>query len=233
MSHAASPPEESLDEVLRRVDGDRWLSSRFIGDGPARQDVVALYAYDYELERADRVASNPLIAEIRLTWWREVLDQIFGGEPVRYHPTALALDRAVKTRNLPRAPLEAMIDRRIEGLGASGMDWDVALLWAGDVGGGCAGLAALCLGGHVDNPAIVAAGRVWGLLQLRRKGMSPEAAPIRELMADSRKLSHGLQPSLFPVIAHVALAGRQFTRKPVSDFEKRIRILAAVALGRI
>ena len=37
--------------------------------------VVAIYAFDHELARAPKVASNALLGEIRLTWWREVLDE--------------------------------------------------------------------------------------------------------------------------------------------------------------
>ena len=78
---------DDLDDLIRRTDPDRWLSSRFIADAAARADVVAIYAYDHELARAPRVASNALLGEIRLTWWREVLDEAFEGRPVRHHPT--------------------------------------------------------------------------------------------------------------------------------------------------
>ena len=101
---------DDLDDLIRRVDPDRWLTSRFVGDAAARGDLIALYAYDHELARARRVASNPLMAEIRLTWWREALDEIYEGRPVRRHPAAEALAAAVRRRSLPRAPLEAMIE---------------------------------------------------------------------------------------------------------------------------
>src|ERR1051326_3314472 len=101
-----------LDELVRRNDPDRWLSSRFIGAHDARADVIALYAYDQELARAPRVTSNALVGEMRLTWRREALDEIFAGKPVRRPPTAEALSAAVVRRGLPREPLEAMIDAR-------------------------------------------------------------------------------------------------------------------------
>ena len=94
---------------MRRVDPDRWLSSRFIADPSARADVIALYAYDHELARAPRVASNPLLGEIRLTWWREALDEIYGeNRPVRAHPGAQALARG----RSPAAPCRARRWRR-------------------------------------------------------------------------------------------------------------------------
>src|SRR3954463_7183930 len=111
---AADPTtaSEDLDALVRRVDPDRWLSSRFVADPALRDDVVAIYAYDHELARAPKVASNPLLGEIRLTWWREVLDEVFEGRPVRQHPAARALADAVRRHSLARAPLETMIDAR-------------------------------------------------------------------------------------------------------------------------
>ena len=61
------PDMGDLDALMRRVDPDRWLSSRFIADPAARADVVSLYAYDHELARAPKVTSNALMGEIRLT----------------------------------------------------------------------------------------------------------------------------------------------------------------------
>ena len=72
-----------LDDLSQRVDPDRWLSSRFIADAQLRADVIAIYAYDHELARAPRVASNPLLGAIRLTWWREMLEEACEGRPVR------------------------------------------------------------------------------------------------------------------------------------------------------
>ncbi|HEY9218896.1 MAG TPA: squalene/phytoene synthase family protein, partial [Phenylobacterium sp.] len=90
--------DSDLDSLVQRVDPDRWLSSRFIADPAARADVIAVYAFDHELARAPRVASEPLLGEIRLTWWSEVLDEIFAGGAVRHHPGAQALANAVRRR---------------------------------------------------------------------------------------------------------------------------------------
>ena len=49
---------DDLDDLIRRVDPERWLSSRFMADPIQRADVIALYAYDHELARAPRVASS-------------------------------------------------------------------------------------------------------------------------------------------------------------------------------
>jgi phytoene synthase len=124
-----SDPDD-LNDLVRRVDPDRWLSSRFIGDVAARADVLAIYAYDHELARAPRVASNPLMGEIRLTWWREALDEIFEDRPVRQHPAAQALAGVVARRRLAREPLETLIDARYRELDAAPMTEPEVLDWA-------------------------------------------------------------------------------------------------------
>src|ERR1700678_1084633 len=98
---------EDLDDVVRRGDPDRWLATRFIGDRGARADVVALYAFDHELSRARRVASNPLIAEMRLAGWRDAVAEIWAGERTRAHPVARALAAVRGRRDLPRQSFEA------------------------------------------------------------------------------------------------------------------------------
>lgn len=104
---------EDLDDLVRRHDPDRWLASRFIADPQARADVITLYAFDHELTKAAQV-SEPMLAEIRLTWWSEALDEIFEDRPVRRHPVALALADVIPRRKLPRELLEAMIEPRFD-----------------------------------------------------------------------------------------------------------------------
>ena len=93
---------EDLDSLVRRTDPDRWLATRFIADREARADVIALYAFDYELSRVHRVTTQPLLAEMRLTWWAEAIAEIFEGRSVRRHPVTLALAQAVARHGLPR-----------------------------------------------------------------------------------------------------------------------------------
>src|ERR1700761_5099788 len=93
-------PLEDLEDTVRRADQDRWLASRFIADPAARADVIALYAFDHVLARVPFQVSDPLMGEIRLTWWSEALDEIYGPGPVRAHPVALGLADAVRNRGL-------------------------------------------------------------------------------------------------------------------------------------
>ncbi|MCR5876028.1 squalene/phytoene synthase family protein [Phenylobacterium sp. J426] len=216
-----------LDDLIRRTDPDRWLSSRFIGDAQARAEVVAIYAYDYELARAPKVASNSLLGEIRLTWWREMLDEAFDGRPVRLHPTAQALADVVRRRGLPREPLEAMIDARYRELDAAPMDPPEALAWARDTGGRAAELAALILAPGADVGPARAAGTAWAMS--RRAADAPAlAATAEKTLMGAREAVRSLDARAFPAAAHAALAVRRGA--PVLD---RLRLIWAVARGRI
>jgi phytoene synthase len=215
-----------LDQGLRRSDPDRWLTTRFIADPAARADVVAIYAYDAELTRARQVASNALMTEIRLTWWREVLDQIYGSAAVRQHPIAQALSDVVRRHGLPRAPLEAMVDARIDALEKPTLLDDEATAWARGVGGSAAQLAARALGAERPQDA-AAAGEAWGLVLLRRAGLISGGALVRNALrsagADARRLSVTAFPAALP--ATLARAGDS-----ASELEKRARLICA-ALG--
>jgi len=219
---------EDLDAMIRRVDPDRWLSSRFIADAVVRADVIAIYAFDQELARAPRVASNPLLGEIRLTWWREALDEIFAGKPARMHPTVQALARAVAARSLAREPLEAMIEARYRELDPTPMGEAELLDWSRDTGGLSAQLAAQVLDPATETKMALAGGSAWALG--KRLTDQPELRPtFLKVIHAARSASRALSVAAFPAVAHAALAGRPST----NDFARRLRLTVAVARGKI
>ena len=61
-----------------------------------RRLLLPLYAFNLEVARAPWVTREPLIAEIRLQWWRDALGEIAAGEGARRHevttPLAAVLD---------------------------------------------------------------------------------------------------------------------------------------------
>ena len=225
---AAGADGDDLDAMVRRVDPDRWLSSRFIGQAEARADVVALYAFDHELARAPRVASNALLGEMRLTWWREALEEMFEGRRVRQHPTAQALARAVARRDLKREILETMIDARYRELDPSPMDERELLDWARDTGGLAAQLAAQALDPATEAKMALARGSAWALG--KRLADHPDLRPtFLKVIHAARSASRNLSVTAFPAVAHAALAGRPAS----NDFARRLRLTIAVARGRI
>jgi len=225
-------PAEDPNALIARVDPDRWLSSRFIVDPTARDDVVALYAYDHELARAPRIASNPLLGEVRLTWWREVLDEIFEGRPVRRHPTAQALAVAVERRSLPRAPLEAMIDARYRELDPAPLDAHEALAWAQSSGGEAAALALAVLDPGSPRDAAMVAGAAWALA--RRAADEPQLKnEVGRLMRKARDGARQVSAEGFPALAHAVFAPSRARGRAPSRLLSRMRIVWAVARGRL
>lgn len=228
VSDTPAPESDDLDALIRRVDPDRWLSSRFIADVKLRADVIALYGFEHELARAPRVASNPLLGEIRLTWWREALDEIFAGKGGRMHPTVQALSRAVAARNLAREPLEAMIDARYRELDPTPMTEAELLDWARDTGGLCAQLAAQVLDPKTEAKMALAGGSAWALG--KRLAGQPDLRPtFLKVIHAARSASRTLSVAAFPAVAHAALAGRPSK----NDFARRLRLTVAVARGKI
>jgi phytoene synthase len=214
---------DDLDNLIRRVDPDRWLSSRFVADAALRADVVAIYAYDHELARAPKVASNSLLGEIRLTWWREMLDEAYEGRHVRHHPTAQALAEVIQRHDLAREPLEAMIDARYRELDGTPMNDAEALAWAQGTGGQAAEVAARILDPQTPSGRAVSAGAVWSLGRRELPALAvAEAAAAR---ADVRTLS----AAAFPAVAHATLV----LQRARSEFGRRLQLTVAVARGRL
>ena len=228
MSDASDDHPGDLDALIRRVDPDRWMSSRFIADAALRADIIALYAFDHELARAPKVSSNPLIGEIRLTWWREALDEVFEGRPVRRHPTAEALAAAVARRGLARAPLETLVDARYRDLDPTPMDEAEALAWARDAGGEAAEIVAALLDPATEAGVARMAGAAWALG--RRPGAGPaQQAAFQAARAAGRREARRLSPAAFPAVAHAVLAGHPAG----GELARRLRVTLAVARGRI
>lgn len=225
-----------LDGEVRQADPDRWLASRFIADPRARAEVVTLYAFDHQLTRASVVTSNPLTAQIRLTWWREAVDEIFAGGGPKRHPTLQALAEVTLARGLPREPFETMIEARIEALERPRFEPDEALAWALGTQGGLARQAARVLGGVALDSLATPAGVVWGLVLLRRAGKTAGAASddqIRSTLDAARRAAVGLGASAFPSTLCATLARADLKSDAPSDLEKRVRLTWAALTGRL
>lgn len=57
----------------------------------ARRVLFPLYAFNVEVSRAPWVTQEPMIAEMRLQWWRDVCEEIAEGRAVRRHEVATSL----------------------------------------------------------------------------------------------------------------------------------------------
>ena len=120
MSHA--PDAKSLDlkaarvpaagyslNALRDTDRDRYLAC-LLAPVEKRPALAALYAFHAEIARVRDLVREPLPGEIRLQWWRDVLESGGTGEG---HPLAQELLSAITRHRLPVAVLLDMIDARV------------------------------------------------------------------------------------------------------------------------
>jgi phytoene synthase len=231
-----SDPAEDLDGLIRRVDPDRWLASRFIADPAARADVIALYAFDHELARARRVASTPLMAEIRVTWWDEAVSEAFGAGAVRHHPTAEALADAIRRHGLPREAFEAIIAGHLEAVETAELDAATAARWAGVTQGSLARLVAQVLDPSSSTDAAEPAGRAWGLTLLLRAGLVSReviAPLLRAALEEARVAARALGVAAFPAVLPSRLARFDLADRRPGQLAKRLSLVWASATGRI
>jgi phytoene synthase len=96
-------------EQAAQVAPDQTLATSFLAP-EARAGMIALILFTHEVARARQAVSEPMLAAIRLQWWREALDEIYTGKTVRAQPTAQMLAETIRAFNLPRPWLDALVD---------------------------------------------------------------------------------------------------------------------------
>jgi NADH dehydrogenase [ubiquinone] 1 alpha subcomplex assembly factor 6 len=100
-----------LAALLRRHDRDRFQTALF-APAERREALLALYAFNYEIARVRETVREPMLGQIRLQWWREVVATAFAGEPPRRHLVAVPLTAAIRGCGLTRAHFDRLIDTR-------------------------------------------------------------------------------------------------------------------------
>ena len=96
-------------ELVQSADPDRYAVT-LTAPEEAQKILWPLYAFNVEVTRAPWVTQETMIAEIRLQWWRDALEEIREGSPVRSHMVttpladvldaegAMVLDKLVEAR---------------------------------------------------------------------------------------------------------------------------------------
>ena len=98
-------------DLVRTHDFARYAASLFVPAG-ARRGLLALYAFNVEISRVRDTVSQALPGEIRLQWWRDMLEGA-GHGGVEGNPVAAELLRAIGQWNLPVEPLSRLIDEHV------------------------------------------------------------------------------------------------------------------------
>ena len=245
-------------DLVARGDADRFAAV-MAAPMAMRARLWPLYAYNLELAKAPWVTKEPMIAEMRLQWWRDVV-----AEPhARAHEVAGPLHDLIGAQGLPVAVLDRMAEAR---------RWDIYKdafadraafdAYLDDTGGGLMWIAArACGAGDAAEAPARAYGWASGLAnylravpQLEARGRLPlvdgRADAVRELAQDGlaklaqaragrRLLGQGAAALLAGWQAQALL--QQVVADPglvavgaleLSEFAKRGRLLWQATTGR-
>lgn len=210
--------ERSFEAALQRDDPDRWMAALF-APAPARARLVTLYAFYHEIARVPDAVTEPVIGEMRLSWAREAVRDLYASPPkVRRHDTYEALAELVLGPGAPQAgELDQLIDARAADLGQGPFPTrqdrrDYVDRTAGALMAAAARLAAPdTVLDDAARDALSAAGRLWGLTGLFR-AFAPLCAAGRPPLAADEAAGAGLTESDWlsgrkPDAARAALSG--------------------------
>ncbi|SMH57344.1 squalene/phytoene synthase family protein [Maritimibacter sp. HL-12] len=98
-------------EIVSRGDPDRFLAA-MAAPPEARERLFPLYAFNLEVARAPWVSPEPMIGQMRLQFWRDVLAEIGAGDAPRAHEVVRPLAEVLRETGLPVAPLDDIVRAR-------------------------------------------------------------------------------------------------------------------------
>ena len=176
MVNAQHRPDDSSDGNVWPRDPERILALHYVPRG-ARQGIAALFALDETLGDIVRTTREPLIGQMRLTWWHEALGRLDTGRLSAGPPVLIAIADALGRHPSPSvgAPLARMIDGW-EVLLDEGPLGDESLLAHALARGSTLFRAAAALLGGTDQDRVASAGRGWALVDLALHLRDPIAA---------------------------------------------------------
>lgn len=221
---------------LRRSDPDRYFATLF-APVARREALTILYLFNHELARAREVTTTPMLALIRLQWWREVVE----GQR-KMHELATPLSAALEAGELPREDLLALISAREMEAEEEIPDFPTFLTYARGTGGRLARIAGKVLG--VDSAEIEDLGTAYAIsgilraapfLARQERSLLPADHTAPEILqAQARALLASRPPrGAFAAWAPAALVrrdlGREYAPRGLRD---RLAVLLAALTGR-
>ena len=102
---------EACAELVQRGDPDRFLSAMTAAPED-RGALMAIYAFNLEVARAPWVTKEEIIAEMRLQWWVDAIEEIFDGREPRSHEVVTPLAQVIRERGLSKAPFAKLVQAR-------------------------------------------------------------------------------------------------------------------------
>ncbi len=240
-------PRDPVWEAARALEPDRYLAALYAPE-PGRRTLMALAAFQGEIARIPMTVREPLLAEIKLQWWRDAL-QMLMQDNATGHPVADALAEGLRSGRLPIGLAAGMIDAAAEPRAISAWSDPQALRSHLHKGHGAAfTLAARALGATYSQDLEAAAqtsGLAYGLARSLANQPHGDGAARAALIARCRtalpgavsavsRLDSALLPGFLPlamVRAYLWQASSQNT--DVSALQRWWRLWRAQVSGRL
>ncbi len=106
---AHDPDLVACAQIVERGDPERFAAT-MAAPVAARAVLFPIYAFNVEVSRAPWLTQEPLIAEMRLQWWRDALEEIEAGGFMRRHEVVTPLAAVLAGQDLRR--LRALVEAR-------------------------------------------------------------------------------------------------------------------------
>ncbi|MDG3040088.1 squalene/phytoene synthase family protein [Roseicyclus marinus] len=166
---------QSCAEMVARGAPDRFRAA-MASPVAARRVLFPLYAFNIEVSRAPWVTEEPLIAEMRLQFWRDVVEEIAAGKKPRAHEVAQPLAAAIPADLF--GPLDALVAARRWDIHKDPFEDRAAFdAYIGDTSAPLVTVAARALGATPEaEPVLHDAGWAYGLAGFLRAIPALEAA---------------------------------------------------------
>ncbi len=231
------PPSSDLLLRLRRADPDRYFCTLF-APREKRDGLALLYLFNHELARAREVASEPVLALIRLNWWREVVE----GQ-AKHHEIATSLSAALNDGWFARPDLLELITAREQEAEPEIPDLAAFLEYARNTAGKLARTAGKYLG--ADSAAVEDLGTAYGISGILRAAsylatqgravLPADGTPESALIAYARTLLAAQPPraalaAALPAVFARRDLGKRNAPRSLSD---KFAVLRAALTGRV
>lgn len=173
---AAHPKEDNTVQqsmmLVRAHNIDRYLAALFL-PSKSRSAIFALFAFDAEICNIPNLVKEPMMGEIRLQWWRELIAGKRAGE-AEGHPVAAPLLAAIKQYKLPLTAFDNYLQARVFDLYNDPMpDTGTFEGYAGETASTMFQLATIVIDGEGDSHSVAQtaghAGVAWAIIDLLKK----------------------------------------------------------------
>jgi len=153
----------------------------------ARRALAALFALDGALAQILRTTREPMVGQMRFTWWHEALTTLDTAPPPA-EPILQGIASDVVPQGIAGARIAGMIDGWEELLEAGPLDDDALLRHAGARGASLFAMAGALAGAGARDP-LELAGAGWALADLARHLSDPTVAARALALAEPRLLA--------------------------------------------